>query len=66
MPNKDKDGYCGLQKLLFAYTLEETVYAVVKSFYLCSHHILPNEDYLKQVGAEQVDLKEVIKNRKDL
>jgi hypothetical protein len=48
---------------MFAYTLQETVYAMVKSFYLCGSHTLPNEDYLKGVGAEEVDLAEVVKNK---
>lgn len=49
---------------MFAYTLQETVYAMVKSFYLCESHILPNEDRLREIGAEQVDLSEVVKNKK--
>jgi hypothetical protein len=41
--------------LLFAFTHEESVYAMVKDFYLCIKHKLVNEDLLQE-SSEQVDL----------
>lgn len=63
LPDNPQQGYCKARALMFAYTLQETVYAMVKSFYLCGSHTLPNEDYLKGIGAEEVDLAEVVKNK---
>lgn len=52
---KDKMGYCRLRQLLFAFTHENSVYAIVKDFYLCEEHAFINEDLLKQ-ESEQVEL----------
>jgi hypothetical protein len=58
----DKMGYCEFKRLYFAYTLKKTVFAIVKSFYLCENHRLVNEDELAkaQIG---VDLRDVIKQK---
>ncbi len=64
LPDNPQSGYCKARALMFAYTLENTVYAMVKSFYLCESHTLPNEEHLRQIGAEEVELAEVVKNKK--
>jgi hypothetical protein len=48
-------GYCKAMQLLFAFTHEKSVYAIVKDFYLCESHNLVNEDVLK-LESEEVDL----------
>jgi len=53
--DNDNLGYCRIQHLLFAFTHEESVYAMVKDFYLCIKHKLVNEDLLQE-SSEQVDL----------
>jgi hypothetical protein len=49
------NGYCKILQLYFAFTLEKSVYGIVKDFYLCDNHKLPNEDILK-LESEEVDL----------
>jgi hypothetical protein len=49
---KDKVGYCRLRQLLFAFTHEESVYAIVKDFYLCETHEFINEEMLKKESQE--------------
>jgi hypothetical protein len=49
------NGYCKIMPLLFAFTHEKSVYAIVKDFYLCEKHILFNEEILKMESIE-VDL----------
>jgi hypothetical protein len=41
--------------MLFAFTHENSVYAIVKDFYLCEKHIFINEDILKE-HSEEVEL----------
>ena len=48
-------GYCKLLNMLFAFTHENSVYAIVKDFYLCENHIFINEDILKE-HSEEVEL----------
>jgi hypothetical protein len=60
----DKVGYCQNKRLIFAYTLKKTVFAMVKSFYLCENHRLTNEDELAK-SQEGVDLRDVIKQKGD-
>lgn len=53
--NQTDMGYCKLLNLLFAFTHEQSVYAIVKDFYLCDKHNLTNEDILKR-ESEEVEL----------
>jgi len=53
--NQEGVGYCKIMSLLFAFTHEPSVYAIVKDFYLCDKHNLPNEDLLK-LESEEVEL----------
>jgi len=55
-------GYCKAMQLLFAFTHERSVYAIVKDFYLCESHALPNEDILK-LESKEVDLLPYLKQR---
>jgi len=48
-------GYCSAIKLYFAFTHENSVYAMVKDFYVCEQHELPNEDVLRS-NSEEVEL----------
>ena len=50
---------------MFAYTMQDNVYFLVKSFYLCDMHEFKNEEYLKSV-SEHVNMKDVIKNKEDV
>lgn len=58
-----KMGYCLVSKMLFAYTMEDSIYFMTKSFGLCYKHEFANEELLKTT-AKTVDQKEVLK-RKD-
>lgn len=62
----DKDsqnnGYCKAIPLLFAFTHDKSVYAIVKEFYLCESHQFINEETLKN-ESEQVDLLEYLLDR---
>ena len=49
---KEKMGYCKIIQMLFAFTHEQSVYAIVKDFYLCDKHEFPNEEMLKQESVE--------------
>lgn len=49
------NGYCKALPLLFAFTHEKSVYAIVKEFYLCEKHQLNNEETLRN-ESEEVDL----------
>ena len=58
--NLERTGYCQLVKLMFAYTLQNNVHPMVKTFYLCEKHEFTNEEILKQV-SEQVSLEDSLK-----
>ena len=62
---KNKIGYCKLAPMLFAFTLERTVFPMTKDFYLCINHEFENEDYLAQV-SEIVSLRDSIKKKEDI
>lgn len=49
---KEKMGYCRIRQMMFAFTHEPSVYAIVKDFYLCDTHQFINEDMLKQESDE--------------
>ena len=48
-------GYCNALRLHFAFTHEKSVYAMVKDFYLCESHTLPNEEILRTT-CEEIEL----------
>jgi len=58
--NLERTGYCTKTKLMFAYTLQNNVHPMVKTFYLCEVHEFSNEAFLK-TSAEQVSLENSIK-----
>ena len=63
LENKDTmSGYCKMMPLLFAFTHEKSVYAIVKDFYLCESHKLENEDVLK-LHSKEVDLETFLIDR---
>lgn len=63
---KSSKGYCKLKPLMFAYTHEETVFPIVRDFYLCHEHKFTNEEVLREV-CEPVDLSSFIEqNRNNL
>jgi hypothetical protein len=53
--NQEGMGYCKILNLLFAFTHEQSVYGIVKDFYLCDKHKLTNEDILS-TESEEVEL----------
>jgi hypothetical protein len=61
----DKTGYCKAKPLMFAYTMNYNVYAIVKSFCLCEDHLFFNEDILKR-DCEQVEMKDILVNKNEL
>lgn len=60
-----KTGYCQQIPLLFAYTMEQSVYGITKDFCLCDKHKFPNEDLLEQ-NSEKVDMKTILKSKNDV
>jgi hypothetical protein len=50
--NNELSGYCKALNLLFAFTHEKSVYAIVKDFYLCEKHEFFNEETLKRYSEE--------------
>lgn len=62
---ENKTGYCLLQPTLFAYTLEQSVYDIKMSYYVCQKHEFSNEEWLKE-NAEAVDLKSILKRKEEL
>lgn len=60
-----KTGYCHQLPLLFAYTMEQSVFAITKDFCLCEKHKFSNEDIL-ELNSEKVDMKTILKSKKDV
>ena len=58
----NNNGYCKAIPLLFAFTHDKSVYAIVKEFYLCEKHQFLNEDILK-TESEEVDLLSYLLDR---
>jgi len=63
--NQKPLGYCKLEPLLFAFTLQPTVYPITKDFYLCDKHKFENEDKLAEF-SDRVLLIESIKKKEDI
>jgi len=68
-PYSDTDnqplGYCKMNPMYFAFTLQKTVFAITKDFYLCELHKFKNEETLAQV-SDRVRLKDAIKRKEDI
>ena len=62
LENDNVTGYCKQLQLLFAFTHEKSVYAIVKEFYLCDKHELPNENTLR-AESKEVDLESYLLDR---
>jgi hypothetical protein len=58
----DVQGYCKLNQLYFAFTLEKSVYGIVNDFYLCDKHEFLNEKILRE-QSEEVDLELALLDR---
>ena len=58
-------GYCKFKPLLFAFTLQSSVFPIVKTFYLCENHKFSNEEHLKAT-AEAVDLRDILKSKENI
>lgn len=59
-------GYCKAKSLLFAFTLSETVYTIVREFYVCpKDHAFINEDELKKETFEvgEIEYKKHLEER---
>lgn len=48
--------------MYFAYTMKKTVYAMVKTFYLCDFHTHKREEFL-QKNAPKVVMKDILKKK---
>ena len=42
----ERTGYCKQMPMLFAFTGEQTVFGITKTFYYCDDHEMTNEDFL--------------------
>lgn len=58
-------GYCKIEALYFAFTLQPTVYPITKDFYLCAKHEFENEEKLKD-SSIMVSLKDSLKKKSDI
>jgi hypothetical protein len=58
-------GYCKVEALYFAFTLQPTVYPITKDFYLCAKHEFENEEKLKD-SSIMVSLKDSLKKKSDI
>ena len=65
MDNQKPLGYCKFKPLIFAFTLQPTVYPITKDFYLCENHKFENEDKLAEF-SDRVLLKDSIKKKEDI
>ena len=62
---KQNIGYCKLEPMLFAFTLQKTVFPMTKDFYLCVSHQFINEEHLAS-SSTPVLLKDSIKKKEDI
>jgi len=54
----ERTGYCKQMPMLFAFTGEQTVFGITKTFYYCDDHEMTNEDFLKNNAIPvEIDLK---------
>jgi hypothetical protein len=58
-------GYCKVEAMYFAFTLQPTVYPITKDFYLCEKHEFENEEKLKD-SSVMVSLKDSLKKKSDI
>ncbi len=66
-PIKDADdkstiGYCKFRPLYFSYTLQKSVFAMTKDFYLCEDHVFKNEEFLAEQG-KKVSIMEALRKK---
>ena len=57
-----KTGYCKLNPVYFAYTLQKNVYVITKDFYLCEKHRFLQEEIL-EAESEKVLMKDILKKK---
>jgi len=62
---KTQSGYCKAMPMIFAFTLEKTVFPITKDFYLCESHEFDNEEHLSSV-SETMLLKDAIKKKAEI
>ena len=62
MPKEKNMGYCKKRAMYFAYTMKKTVYAIVKTYYLCDFHTHKREEYL-QKNAPKVVMREILRKK---
>lgn len=65
LPNDPQTGYCLAERIMFAYTMEETVYKLTKSFCLCNTHKFHNEEALSN-NAATIDQRDILKNKDEV
>lgn len=62
----NKAGYCQAKPLMFAYTMELTVSAIVKSFSLCKDHFFTDENDFVTEKLKTVQMKSILKGKNEL
>jgi hypothetical protein len=60
-PNRNL-GYCKFRPLYFSYTLQKSVFAMTKDFYLCEEHNFKNEEFLAEQGRK-VSILEALRKK---
>ncbi len=55
-------GYCKFRPLYFSYTLQKSVFAMTKDFYLCEDHKFKNEEFLEEQGRK-VNITEALRKK---
>jgi hypothetical protein len=63
--NDPRMGYCKAKPLMFAYTMEYSVYAITKSFCLCEDHLFIDEA-TKMKENKVVNMKDILVNKNEL
>ena len=51
----DRMGYCSKLPMIFAFTGNQSVFGITRSFYVCDKQRLSNEDHLNEF-AEKIDM----------
>ena len=55
-------GYCKFRPLYFSYTLQKSVFAITRDFYLCEDHKFKNEEFLEEQGRK-VNITEALRKK---
>lgn len=62
--NDRTSGYCNMNPMYFAYTLEKTVYPITHEYYYCPQHIFKNEEELA-ANSETILMSNAIEKKRE-